>query len=269
MSIPPDGAASGPPASSADDSGLLDGDQTAIDRDRTADSHDESAEARDLRSAARDERAAARDDRDGRVDVEAASDRAGAKRDRLGAQGDRKHAADDREAAGVDRELAAERVSSLVFDELTGAYVRGAGVQELEREIVQARRTGETFVLAFVDVDGLKEVNDGRGHQAGDTLLVDVADAIRGVVRDYDVVVRFGGDEFICGQLGVTLAGAVERFAGINLSLSKSAGGAVSVGVVELAAGEELEDLISRGDQTMYANKRQSHAQSRSDRTPA
>ncbi|MDP1876390.1 MAG: GGDEF domain-containing protein [Actinomycetota bacterium] len=259
MTNPPEAAGNTPPATSASETVTPDSDQTAIDRDRTADSHDESAEARDLRSAARDERAAARDNRDGRIDVEAASDRAGAKRDRLGAQGDRKHAADDREAAGIDRELAAERVSSLVFDELTGAYVRGAGIQELEREVVQARRTGEAFVLAFVDVDGLKAVNDSGGHQAGDALLVEVAEAIRGVVRDYDVVVRFGGDEFLCGQLGVTLAAAVERFAGINLSLAKTAGGTASVGVVELAAGEELDDLISRGDEAMYESRGNGH----------
>lgn len=236
---------------------LLDGDQTAADRDLTADSHDESAEARDVRSAERDERAAERDERDGRVDVESAADRAGARRDRLGALGDRQHAADDRDAAAVDRELAAERVASLGFDELTGAYIRSAGLQELEREVVQARRTGEAFVLAYVDVDGLKTVNDSAGHQAGDDLLMAVADAIRSVVRDYDVVVRMGGDEFVCGQLDVSLALATERFAGVNLRLCESGEGSVAVGVVELQADEDLEDLIARADRTMYAEKGQ------------
>src|SRR5206468_3734453 len=56
-------------------------------------------------------------------------------------------------------------------DELTGAWTRKFGLEEVSRELERAHRTGATLVLAFVDVDGLKQVNDTRGHLAGDALL--------------------------------------------------------------------------------------------------
>jgi predicted signal transduction protein with EAL and GGDEF domain len=57
---------------------------------------------------------------------------------------------------------------------------------------------GEGLVVAFVDVDGLKRVNDTEGHLAGDALLIAVADSLRACLRSYDLVMRFGGDEFVC-----------------------------------------------------------------------
>lgn len=229
----------------------LDRDLTAEDRDRTAEAHDASAAARDDRAALRDDRAAARDERLGRVDVEAAADRAGAKRDRRGAAGDRKHAADDREAAVIDRELSAEVERSLVVDQLTGAYVRAAGTRELELQLMRAGTDGTSFVLAFIDIDHLKDVNDVGGHDAGDRLLTHVAGSIRSAVRDTDVIVRFGGDEFLCGQAGVDLREASARYEMLNVDLASRAGASVSVGVVQAQVGEDLAAVIERADAAM------------------
>ncbi|MDP2014079.1 MAG: GGDEF domain-containing protein [Actinomycetota bacterium] len=231
-----------------------DRDRTAVDRDRTAEALDEIAMTRDLRSEDRDSRAEARDEREGTVDIEAASDRAGARRDRKGAAADRRQAEADRDAADVDRQLSAVHRASLVLDELTGVYRREVGLAELERELVSAARSEEPFVLAFIDVDGLKAVNDSAGHKAGDLMLRRVADAIRAVVREEDVILRFGGDEFVCGLLGVDLDEATRRFVHFGKDPQKSLGLA-TCGLVQLQPGEELTELIERADACMYEQK--------------
>lgn len=232
-----------------------DRDRTSDDRDKTAEAHDRSAASRDQRSERRDQRAEARDEREGRVDVDAASDRAGARRDRRGAAGDRKHAEHDRDAAQIDRDLSAAHRAALLLDRLTGAYRREAGFLELEREVVQAKRTEESFVLAFIDLDDLKATNDSLGHAAGDQRLAKVAQSLREVLREYDVVVRYGGDEFLCGLAGVGMADAAMRLERLNADLTKGNQGSITVGLAELEPGEGLFDLISRADAAMYARR--------------
>ena len=97
-----------------------------------------------------------------------------AKRDRERAAADRAKAADDRARAAADREEAAreraearrhrtesdDNLKLATTDELTGAWTRKFGLEEVSRELERAHRTGATLVLAFVDVDGLKQVND-------------------------------------------------------------------------------------------------------------
>jgi diguanylate cyclase (GGDEF)-like protein len=68
------------------------------------------------------------------------------------------------------------------------------------------------LTLAFVDVDGLKLVNDSRGHLAGDAPLKLVGGTIRAHVRPYDVIVRYGGDEFVCAMSDLGAVEARERF---------------------------------------------------------
>src|SRR5947209_3484219 len=126
-----------------------------------------------------------------------------------GAAADRAKAADDRARAAADREAAArERAEALrtraesadnlklaTTDELTGAWTRKFGLEEVSHELERAHRTGATLVLAFVDVDGLKQLNDSQGHLAGDALLQLVGETLHANVRPYDVIVRYGGDE--------------------------------------------------------------------------
>lgn len=230
-------------------------DATADDRDRTADAQDKVSEDRDQRAEARDLRAAAREELNDRPDAAAAADRAGAKRDRQGGAGDRLHAEKDREAASTDRAFSARERSRYIVDGLTGAHRREAGVMELEREVTRAKRTKQPFVLAFVDVDGLKTINDSLGHDAGDRLLQQVVETIRGHVRPYDLIVRYGGDEFLCGVLDLTLADTAERFARVNADLAANCRGSVSTGLAELTASDRLEDLVKRADAAMYGRR--------------
>ncbi|MCU1595500.1 MAG: hypothetical protein JWO12_2892, partial [Frankiales bacterium] len=221
----------------------------------TAAAHDSSAEARDARAEARDERAAVREQSQANPDASAASDRAGAKHDRQSSASNRRQSAGDREAASDDRAHAAQERAELLLDGLTGVHRRQPGLLELEREVARAHRIGTSFVLAFIDIDGLKALNDTEGHAEGDALLVQVVATVRGVVREYDLVVRYGGDEFVCGLSDLDLASAHRRFQIANASLAVTREAQVSVGLAELAAGETLEALIARADRYMYAGR--------------
>ena len=163
----------------------------------------------------------------------------------------------DREAAASDRSAATSEIESLITDELTGAHRRREGLAEFAREVKKAHRTGEPFTLAFVDVNGLKAINDTYGHLEGDRLLTRVAAAIRSVVRDYDLIVRYGGDEFLCGTLGLTLAEAQSRYDKVNELMAATGGGTAAVGVVQLGQDESLQQLIERADAAMFVRKRQ------------
>jgi diguanylate cyclase (GGDEF)-like protein len=231
-------------------------DAKASERDRISVDRDGAADQRDVEAAERDLVAFVHDEADGLAGLTRESDRDIARGDRASAADDRLHAAEDREAAAADRSRAADYSDSLLLDSLTHLYRRGAGLNEIKREIKKAQRTKEPLVLAFIDVDHLKEMNDAHGHGAGDRLLGRVATAIRRVVRDYDVVVRYGGDEFLCCILGLDVVEAQARFDGLNATLAAHGGGTASVGVVQLEQGEALEHAIARADAAMYEAKK-------------
>jgi diguanylate cyclase (GGDEF)-like protein len=125
---------------------------------------------------------------------------------------------------------------------------------ELEREMMRAKRTGHPFVVAFLDVDGLKAINDSLGHDAGDQLLRRVVDCTRSQLRSYDLIVRFGGDEFVCGLSNLRQREATERFERINASLAEH-DSSITVGLAELEDGDSLVELIARADKALYENE--------------
>jgi diguanylate cyclase (GGDEF)-like protein len=246
--------------SPADDDLALTGD----DRDRSAQNRDSTADVRDRESALRDEHAdtrdvyaEARDLFDARLNAGAASDRIVARADRQESANDRAHAAADRRAAATDRLLSAEDRRTSSLDQLTGAYRRDAGMVELERETARANRTGQPFVVAFLDVDGLKATNDSLGHAAGDLLLRRVVETLRTHLRSYDLIVRFGGDEFVCALLALDIDKAVERFTIIRASLAAAAHASISVGLAECQNHDSLETLLARADQALLAERQQ------------
>jgi diguanylate cyclase (GGDEF)-like protein len=105
------------------------------------------------------------------------------------------------------------------------------------------------FRLAFVDVDGLKAVNDSQGHLAGDALLRLLGETLRANVRAYDVIVRYGGDELLCAMsnLGVTEARA--RFEKIAAALAAAdPDHSITFGLAKAGPAEGLQQLIARAD---------------------
>ncbi|WDF35226.1 GGDEF domain-containing protein (plasmid) [Arthrobacter agilis] len=145
---------------------------------------------------------------------------------------------------------------TLAIDELTGALARKPGLAELHREIVRAHRTGDSFILAFTDIDGLKTTNDELGHQAGDALIRNIVGAVRGTVREYDLIVRYGGDEFLCGIPDLGLAEISERLENTRASLAADHNGFFTVGLAQLEPHEDLTSLIKRADTAMYQARR-------------
>ena len=119
----------------------------------------------------------------------------------------------------------------------------------------RARREGGSLRAAYVDVDGLKSVNDTRGHAAGDTLLRAVADGLRRHMRSYDLLVRLGGDEFLCVLPNVTLAEARARLDRLCAELADSAGNSVSIGFSELRDGDSPDEFIRRADTDLLARR--------------
>ncbi len=97
-------------------------------------------------------------------------------------------------------------------DDLTGAYRREMGRLALSHEIDRARRGDGRFVVAFVNLDELKSINDLNGHAAGDAALKAVVGALRASLRSFDPILRYGGDEFVAGMGGIDLDDAERRF---------------------------------------------------------
>src|SRR6266700_5037302 len=84
------------------------------------------------------------------------------------------------------------------FDELTGVMRRMAGISVADREIARSRRHNTPLAIAFLDIDGMREVNERGGRAAGDATLQGMAKALKEGLREEDTVVRYGGDEFVC-----------------------------------------------------------------------
>jgi diguanylate cyclase (GGDEF)-like protein len=141
-------------------------------------------------------------------------------------------------------------------DDLTGALRRGTGLAALQREIDRARRSGRGLVVAFMDVDGLKNLNDTDGHAAGDDLLRKVVAAIRERVRSYDLVFRYGGDEFVCALVDTTMAQAERTATDIRGRVERNTGGhTVSVGLAELGHDDDAVRIVARADTALYRQR--------------
>lgn len=243
---------------------------TTAERAQTAAERLGAAEVRDLTARARDQAAAERDRAAEALEAvvtasgakqsaeqRLAALRAQAAADRARAASDRASAAADREEAARDRLQAAVALRHAYHDDLTGALRRDMGEVALQHEIDRAQRGDGRLVLAFVDVDKLKAVNDRGGHGAGDALLRGVVATMRAKLRSFDLIVRYGGDEFVCALAAADPSEASERFAEIQDVLARDYDqGAISVGVAELRPGDTLVDLVARGDAAVYEAKR-------------
>ena len=213
---------------------------------------DQAARARDAAALTRDRAAEARTTDDvSRLHRDLVEERLLAARDRAAAALDRREAA-------LDRRRASLYLRKAYRDELTGALQREAGSEQLAQAVDRARRSSESLVVAFLDVDHLKRVNDDAGHAAGDALLRAVGRALRAGLRSYDLVVRYGGDEFVCALPDLTLKAAMRRFDQVSAILAADVpNGSISVGVAHLRPEESVDALILRADRALYrARKR-------------
>jgi diguanylate cyclase (GGDEF)-like protein/PAS domain S-box-containing protein len=152
-------------------------------------------------------------------------------------------------------------------DPLTGVYNRHALAEILEVEINRARRYRHPVGVLMIDVNRFKEVNDRFGHEAGDGVLCSVAEALRRSVRDFDVVVRYGGDEFLVLLIETNGETEIVR-SRIHAEISRQGQMSflsefpvtVAIGTAhwDPGTGESIERALSRADGAMYEEKRKS-----------
>ncbi len=151
-------------------------------------------------------------------------------------------------------------------DTLTPVPNRRRFLRELERVVGQANRHGTPAAVLYIDLNGLKRVNDRHGHVAGDAALIHVARLLQDLIRATDVVARIGGDEFglILDHLDHNSAiETAERLARCIASSPLDIGGAsvqlkASIGVATILAGDTVEDVMQRADRNMYRAKSES-----------
>ena len=146
-------------------------------------------------------------------------------------------------------------------DTLTPLPNRRHFLRELQRVAQQVSRYRHRAAVLFVDVDGLKAINDGHGHRAGDMALIHVARLLRDRVRGSDVVARIGGDEFGVLLEHVDEAAARAKAASLCDAIrdnppSDGIAIAVSIGIAPLLPDDDLEAALARADGDMYGAKR-------------
>lgn len=156
----------------------------------------------------------------------------------------------------------AELASRALTDPLTGAPNRRAVMQELQRMLGRMQRDGGTLQLAFIDLDGFKQINDSYGHEVGDCFLIEIVKRLIGGIRTGDFVGRYGGDEFVVltgnshpDDLRKRLEQLMVGRYVCNGHAFEYAG--ASVGIAEAGPGDrDPEELLARADAAMYEVKR-------------
>ena len=168
----------------------------------------------------------------------------------------------EQQAQGYREHLEEQRLKALI-DPLTGLPNRAAWSERLAHEVVQWQTHGNPLLIAMLDLDHFKRINDGYGHLAGDKVLKIIAAQLTKHLRPGDFVARFGGEEFVllipntplpAGlQLLEKLRAAIEacpfHFKGEPVTLT------ASIGVAPFALGERSEQVLKRADEALYRAK--------------
>jgi diguanylate cyclase (GGDEF)-like protein/PAS domain S-box-containing protein len=139
-------------------------------------------------------------------------------------------------------------------DDLTGLANRRVWDLELPREVARARRHGSPLSVAMIDLDGLKEINDTKGHQAGSNAIKTASAAWSDALRESDLLARFGGDEFAVLMPDCALDDA--RRAAERLRAAVGPEPTASIGVAQWDGAEDGASLVERADEALYEAKR-------------
>ena len=168
----------------------------------------------------------------------------------------------EQEALGYREHLEEQRQKALI-DPLTGLPNRAAWSERLEHEIGQWQQQGNTLLLAMLDLDHFKRINDNYGHLAGDKVLKIIANVLRKRLRGTDFIARFGGEEFVLlmpatlpmvgAKLLETLRASIEacpfHFKGERVTIT------ISMGLTAFRPGEHSDLVLKRADQALYRAK--------------
>lgn len=163
-----------------------------------------------------------------------------------------------------------------LHDPLTGIFNRGAVIDALEREFARSQRTSSSVAVILSDLDHFKTINDTHGHPVGDAVLIEAARRMSQAVRPYDVVGRYGGEEFMtvapgCNATQARVVAEQQRvlvgkepifLGGITIPVTISLGIASSVEFPNAS----VDDLIAAADAALYRAKRKGRNQIESAR---
>lgn len=149
-------------------------------------------------------------------------------------------------------------------DQLTELPNRRAGLEALDKAWSKATRDEEPLLVMIMDIDHFKNVNDTYGHDAGDEVLRETAKAMKGAIRDYDEICRFGGEEFlvVCPGAGVDVAvqvgDRIRRAVENNHVDTPDFQGSITISIGAAVREEQTpspKDLIKLADEALYAAK--------------
>ncbi len=167
----------------------------------------------------------------------------------------------------TERRRADEEIRMLaISDALTELYNRRGFITLAEQQIKRANRINKTLALFFIDIDGLKIVNDTRGHEEGDRLLINAANILKQTFRESDIIARIGGDEFaVLAAVNasetseIVLSRLTEHIRSHNALPDQQYEISMSIGtaIYDPAIPCSLDDLMSRADQLMYTQKKE------------
>ncbi|UCF09564.1 MAG: diguanylate cyclase [Candidatus Bipolaricaulota bacterium] len=169
-------------------------------------------------------------------------------------------------ASALERiRLQAELREQAIHDPLTGVFNRRFAQEAIERELARCRESGRPLMLLMADINRFKEINDRFGHQAGDRVLTEVASVLCRGVRDQDLVIRYGGDEFLIlmpeaeGEVDALIASlhdGVARWSESDGTTDFPITLAIGSARYDPAAGGTWEDVLHLADRRMYEDKR-------------
>lgn len=159
-------------------------------------------------------------------------------------------------------------------DHLTGLLNRRRITELLEIELQRAQRYRTPLSVILMDVDHFKAVNDRLGHQAGDGVLIQIAEIVRSRLRTSDLLGRWGGEEFIVVSPQTDIGGGVSLAEDIRIRLASADLGeagtkTASFGVASFAAGDDIETVVARADAALYAAKQGGRNRTETPPTPS
>lgn len=151
------------------------------------------------------------------------------------------------------------------YDTMTGIYNRRAGFARMAQLYQELRNSNLPMSLCFIDINGLKEVNDYLGHEVGDVLILTVVDAIRSNIRSNDFLARLGGDEFIIVFYGLDEMQAEEIWTRISQRLQQindtehrpyMVSASHGIETMHYSGPDYIDTIVNRADEKMYSEKR-------------
>ncbi len=163
------------------------------------------------------------------------------------------------------KELEKELQKMARIDILTGCYNRSYGLELLERQMKLAQRSGSPLLIAFLDIDKLKEINDSFGHQEGDKTIKMFSNLFKSTLREVDIICRMGGDEFLLVFPDNSLKQSIlikerleKKLSSLIKNIEKDYQVRFSIGFSEYLPTESKspDELISIADQQMYKEKK-------------